>query len=60
MSDAPLNLNIGSIPFRKGTWLSLQQGSVIKTLAKFRDKESVDLFMQVMVKAQKDGIKVNG
>lgn len=39
-------LIVTRIPFRKGWWLATKNGSVVHSLAKFRDQDAVDEFFK--------------
>lgn len=39
-----MQLFIGKVPERKGTWLSMQEGAKWHVLAKFRNEEAVEQF----------------
>lgn len=39
-----MQLFIGKVPDRQGTWLSMQDGTVWYALAKFRNEEAIEQF----------------
>ncbi|QKY78582.1 hypothetical protein SEA_DRYAD_44 [Streptomyces phage Dryad] len=57
-TEPPGNLNICGAPGRKGTYLYIEQGSVMYAVARFRDDESVERFKEWAKAMDRLGLKI--
>lgn len=58
ITDPPGNLNICGAPRRKGTYLYIEQGSVMFAIARFRDEESIERFKEWAKAMDRLGLKI--
>ena len=57
-TEHPGNLNISGAPGRKGKYLFLEKGSVQYAIARFRNDEEVERFVEFVQACEELGLKI--